>query len=148
MSDIWIPQDIGKRRPTRATLTYNQFGCPPHLVTQRFIYTIPVNRQAIIERLQLYMLRTTIVGAAFGLCDMSLYINGVVSYITLLHNVTFAPAGLVASPASFYTFPPIFITNFGMLFAGDSLSLTTVWTADAGNTVFLYATAGLLLYDV
>jgi hypothetical protein len=146
-SSIIRVNDIFDRHPARVNLVYNQFGAAPAAATERFTYTIPAGKQALVQRVQMYMTRVVVTGVNYGLCDMSLYFNGTPVFITLLHNITFAPAGLVASPMSFYTFPPVFMTNFDILFTGERISLTTSWTADAGNTVFFYANVGLIVFD-
>jgi hypothetical protein len=144
-SSIVRVNDIFDRHPARVNLIYNNFGATPHVTTQRFTYTIPAGKIAIIERVQLYQQRIAIVTNP-GLVDMTLLVNATAMFVTLLHNATFAPAGLVASPGNFYTLA-INLTNVGILLTGDIISLTSGWTADAGNTVFFYANVGLIVFD-
>jgi len=144
-SSIQRVVDIFDRHPQRVGLFTNQYGIGAHAAVERFTYTIPAGRNAIIERVYLRQQRIAL-GTTPGLTDNSLYVGGNVALITLLTWPTFTAAGQAPFGGIQYV-DMVVLTNLGIMVTGEIIKNVTTGGGSVDSTVFYYTNVGLILFD-
>lgn len=126
------------RAPLTQAFRYLSFGIAPHAIVDRWSYTVPANRRAIVATMQATLCRDLAPGAA-GLAQSFIWLDDVAQANTSILEQNWISAGLTAGLGG------IFVSGPAMQ-ATEVLAGRTVDTSTGGTFGYLL-TAVLTEFD-
>lgn len=126
------------RTPTFITKRYETTAVAPHVQTQRWLYSVPANKRAILQAIHIYMIRSTAAAPnAFVEAQISILSAGVyarIAHVSFVDNTLFKQYSLDVAYGIY-------------LDTGQNMQAITA-DGSTGGAIDYYIDAFIIEYDV